>query len=57
MLFTIIKEKYNNDNEVYLKSIAYCSKNELVFAYFNGVVWYGINPLAKEPLKIYSKNN
>ena len=51
------KKNYNNDSEEYLKSIAYCSKNELVFAYFNGVVWYDINPLAKEPLRIYSQNN
>jgi ABC-type branched-subunit amino acid transport system ATPase component len=51
------KKRHNNDSEEYLKSIAYCSKNELVFAYFNGVVWYGINPLAKEPLRIYSQNN
>jgi hypothetical protein len=50
-------KNYKDDSEENLKSIAYCSKNELVFAYFNGVVWYGINPLAKEPLRIYSQNN
>ena len=51
------KKNYKDDSEENLKNIAYCSKNELVFAYFNGVVWYGINPLAKEPLRIYSQNN
>jgi hypothetical protein len=59
---TFLKEikqnkNYKDDNEENLKNIAYCSKNELVFAYFNGVVWYNINPLVEKPLRLYFQKN
>lgn len=51
----ILKNKHYEDNEKNLINIARATKMELVFAYFNGIVWYEINPVIKEALNIYSK--
>ena len=51
----IEKNKTYEDNETNLINIAKATKMELIFAYFNGIVWYEINPVIKKALEIYNK--
>lgn len=50
-----INKLYLEDSEENLKKIAKATKMELVFAYFNGTVWYDINPVIQKALDQYSK--
>ncbi len=45
---------YKEDSEENQIKIAKATKNELVFAYFNGDVWYDINPVIEKALERYS---
>lgn len=45
---------YLEDNEENQQKIAKATKSELVFAYFNGTVWYDINPVIETALEQYS---
>ena len=50
-----IQEKGNyEDKEENLKHIAKATKMELVFAYFNGIEWYELNPIVIKSLKAYT---
>lgn len=48
-------KQYTEDNEENQKKIAKATKSELVFAYFNGTVWYDINPVIEKALEQYSR--
>ena len=53
---TEIEEKKNyDDNEENLLKIAKATKMELVFAYFNGIEWYELNPVVVKSLKAYNR--
>jgi len=41
------------ESEENIINIEKATKMELVFACFNGIVWYEINPIIKKPLEIY----
>lgn len=51
----IVENKTYEDNEANLQNIAKATKMELIFAYFNGIVWYEINPVIEDALKKYNK--
>lgn len=51
----ILKNKFYEDNSTNLTNIARATKMELVFAYFNGIVWYEVNPIIKNILSKYTK--
>ena len=52
---TEIKETGNyQDNSENLINIAKATKMELVFAYFNGIEWYELNPVIKDALEKYN---
>ena len=51
----ILKDKFYEDNSTNLTNIARATKMELVFAYFNGIVWYEVNPIIKNILSKYTK--
>jgi len=38
-----------------LEYLSKATKMELIFAYFNGIIWYDINPVIAKSLSIYSK--
>ena len=51
----IIKDtKIANDKEETLISLAKASRMELIFAYFNGTIWYGLNPAIEKTLSLYN---
>jgi hypothetical protein len=51
----ILENKVYEDNDTNLINIARATKMELVFAYFNGIVWYEVNPIIKNVLSKYTK--
>jgi energy-coupling factor transporter ATP-binding protein EcfA2 len=51
----ILKDKFYEDSSTNLTNIARATKMELVFAYFNGIVWYEVNPIIKNILSKYTK--
>lgn len=46
-----------NDSEEELEKLAKVTKQSLIFAYFNGVIWYEVNPAIKKTLAIYNRVN
>lgn len=44
-----------SDEDEYLEDLAKATKMELIFAYFNGVIWYDINPVIEKSLAIYNR--
>lgn len=50
-----LNKLYLEDSEENQKNIAKATKMELVFAYFNGTVWYDINPVIQKALDQYSQ--
>lgn len=51
----ILNDKFYEDSDTNLTNIARATKMELVFAYFNGIVWYEVNPIIKNILSKYTK--
>jgi hypothetical protein len=48
-------EKTAEDSEDTMNLLAKATKMELVFAYFNGTIWYGVNPAIEKSLALYTK--
>ena len=53
----MIKEQKGlvSDEESDVNDLSKATKMELIFAYFNGVIWYDINPVIEKSLAIYSR--
>lgn len=51
----ILNDKFYEDSDTNLINIARATKMELVFAYFNGIVWYEVNPIIRNILSKYTK--
>ncbi len=51
----ILSDKFYEDSDTNLINIARATKMELVFAYFNGIVWYEVNPIIRNILSKYTK--
>ncbi len=47
----------HDDSEESRQKIAKSSKMQLVFAHFNGVVWYEINPIISYALEVYGRKH
>ena len=43
----------DHDDETHTKMLAEATKSGLVFAYFNGITWYDINPLIEKAMREY----
>ena len=51
----IAEHKNCDDDDDNLAKLAKATRQELVFAYFNGHVWYDLNPVAVKPLQLYQR--
>lgn len=45
------------DSDEDLEKLAKVTKQSLIFAYFNGVIWYEINPAIEKTLAVYNRNS
>ena len=51
----IVDNKIIEDTPKNLENLAKATKRELIFAKFNGVTWYELNPVCEKSLSIYNK--
>lgn len=51
----IKEDKIADDELSTMENLAKATKMELVFAYFNGTIWYGLNPAIEKSLALYTK--